>query len=86
MSQKELAQKTKREDGEPISPQFLNDIERDRRRPGTFILNALAEQLKLNADELHLIAGQLPPDVVERGADADRMKRVMEAFRRAYKR
>ena len=33
MSQKELAAKIKKVDGSPISPQYLNDIERNRRNP-----------------------------------------------------
>ena len=32
ISQKELAYKILKEDGEPITPQYLNDIERDRRK------------------------------------------------------
>lgn len=31
MSQKELAAKIVKEDGQPITPQYLNDIEHDRR-------------------------------------------------------
>ena len=31
MSQKELASRVKKEDGQAISPQYLNDVERDRR-------------------------------------------------------
>ena len=34
-SQKELAQKILRADGESISPQYLNDIEHDRRSPSS---------------------------------------------------
>ena len=33
LSQKELAAKVKKEDGQPISAQYLNDIEHDRRNP-----------------------------------------------------
>jgi len=84
LSQKELAEKTLREDGQAISPQFLNDIERDRRRPGDFILKALAANLDLNADDLHLLAGQLPPDMITGNPNADRVKQVIEAFRRTY--
>ena len=32
-SQRELVLKIVKEDGAPISPQYLNDIERDRRNP-----------------------------------------------------
>jgi transcriptional regulator with XRE-family HTH domain len=33
LSQKDLAAKVKKEDGQAISPQYLNDIEHDRRNP-----------------------------------------------------
>jgi len=85
LSQKQLADETLREDGQPISPQFLNDIERDRRRPGPFILNSLAKNLELDLDELHLLAGQVPPDMVAGSTDDNRLKQVMQAFRRTYR-
>jgi len=40
MSQKQLASLIIKEDGTPISPQYLNDIERDRRNPPTTSLLA----------------------------------------------
>ena len=44
ISQKDLAAKTRKEDGTPISPQYLNDIEHDRRDPpGEYICTALIE-------------------------------------------
>jgi transcriptional regulator with XRE-family HTH domain len=86
MSQKQLAERTLKEDGKPISPQFLNDIERDRRRPGVYILNQLARSLGLDPDQLHWLAGQVPPDVVEGGADEGRLEEAIQAFRKAYKR
>jgi transcriptional regulator with XRE-family HTH domain len=84
LSQKDLAGETLKEDGAPISPQFLNDIERDRRRPGTHILNALAARLGLDPDRLHLLAGQVPPDLVEGRADPHRVDQVIAAFRKTY--
>ena len=33
VSQRELAMRIVKEDGAPISPQYLNDIERNRRNP-----------------------------------------------------
>jgi transcriptional regulator with XRE-family HTH domain len=86
LSQKELAAETLKEDGAPISPQFLNDIERDRRRPGSHILNVLAARLNLDPDDLHFLAGQVPPEVVEGKATPERIDRAIAAFRRTYKR
>jgi transcriptional regulator with XRE-family HTH domain len=82
LSQKDLAARTLREDGQSMSAQFLNDIERDRRRPGPVLLAALAEQLNLNADELHLLAGQVPPDLLEGLGDETRRKAAAKAFRK----
>lgn len=82
LSQKDLAGLLRREDGQPISPQFLNDVERDRRRPGPAVLASIAQQLGLDADVLHLLAGQVPPDLVE-GQDPERLKRAAAAFRRS---
>ena len=53
ISQRELALKVLKEDGLPISPQYLNDIERDRRNPpGDSLLDQLAGELNLDKDYL----------------------------------
>ena len=85
LSQKQLAAETLKEDGKSISAQFLNDIERDRRRPSSHILNGLAARLGLEADDLHFLAGQVPPDFVEGKADPKRIEQAIAAFRRTYK-
>jgi transcriptional regulator with XRE-family HTH domain len=84
MSQKELAGRVRKEDGQPISPQFLNDLERDRRRPSNQILKSIAEVLSASVDEYHLLAGQLPPDVIGGEAAPGRVAEVMKALRRTY--
>ena len=38
LSQKDLAAKVKKEDGQAISAQYLNDIEHDRRNPPSELL------------------------------------------------
>jgi transcriptional regulator with XRE-family HTH domain len=86
MTQKDLAAQVLKEDGEAISPQFLNDIERDRRKPSHQVLARIAEVLKKNVDEYHLLAGQLPPDLLRGSAEPDRLKEVMRAFRKTYTR
>ena len=60
LSQKELAACIKREeDGEPISPQYLNDIERDRRSPSSdHLIQQFAKVLAVDADYLHYLAGK----------------------------
>jgi transcriptional regulator with XRE-family HTH domain len=60
LSQKQLASKVKKEDGKAISPQYLNDIEHDRRNPpGEFLIAQLARALDLPKDALMAAAGVL---------------------------
>lgn len=64
MSQKELAASIRKENGEPISPQYLNDIEHARRNPpGEFLIEQFAKVLGLPKDSLLVAAGLLPEDV-----------------------
>lgn len=83
-SQKELASRIQREDGKPISPQYLNDIERDRRTPGEHVLVELAGELGLdsNLDWMHYLIGKWPDDLKELSMDADTFARRMRVFRR----
>jgi transcriptional regulator with XRE-family HTH domain len=89
LSQKELAAKIKKEDGEAISAQYLNDIEHGRRNPpNDFILKQLADLLDINLDLLYVHAGELPEDL--RSSDlnaeqAEQIKALYEAFRRTLR-
>src|SRR5438309_2342867 len=72
ISQKELAERIKKEDGEAISPQYLNDIERDRRNPPSeYLISQFAKELKLSTDYLLLAAGMLPRELREKVGDSD---------------
>lgn len=85
VSQKELAQKIKKEDGEPISPQYLNDIERDRRNPPSeFLIAQLAKELLLSKDYLLLASGSLPSELKDKlsESDPDSVERAYQAFRK----
>lgn len=62
-SQKQLAERILREDGAPISPQYLNDIERDRRIPPDYLLKRFAEQLDVDLEYLVFLAGRVPPSM-----------------------
>lgn len=80
LSQKELAGKIQKEDEEPISPQYLNDIEHDRRNPQSdFLIEQFAKHLKLSKDHLIAAAGMWPTDLRQKLPAAD-PKRVAEAF------
>lgn len=79
ISQRELADRIRKENGDPISPQYLNDLERDRRNPPSeYLLGQFATELHLPVDYLLFVAGQLPREL--RGVDAE-PGQVAEAFR-----
>lgn len=85
LSQKELAEKLKKEDGAPISPQYLNDIEHDRRNPPSeFILEQIAAILKIPRDVLSYYADRMPSDV-PKNVDGERVVAAYQAFRKALK-
>jgi transcriptional regulator with XRE-family HTH domain len=84
ISQKELARRIKKEDGSPISPQYLNDIERDRRNPPSpYLLDRFAEELGLPHDYLHFLARQLPEDIASGDYEPERVESAFKAFRKA---
>src|SRR5262245_43587519 len=61
LSQKELAAKIRKEDGEAITPQYLNDIEHDRRNPQSdHLVKEFAKVLQIDAQTLYAIVGLLP--------------------------
>lgn len=84
LSQKQLAALIHREDGNPISPQYLNDIERDRRTPGDHVLEQLASVLGLDSslDWMYYLVGKWPDDLKELSMDADTFTDKMRVFRR----
>jgi transcriptional regulator with XRE-family HTH domain len=88
ISQKTLAARIKKEDGEPISPQYLNDIERDRRNPPSeYLIAQFAKELQLSTDYLLLAAGTIPKDIAVRLSDSDpeTVDRAFRAFRKTIK-
>ncbi len=86
LSQKDLAARIVKEDGTPISPQYLNDIERDRRNPPSdFMIEQLAELLGVPKDMLYHQAGEVPKDLRETEADEERVVEAWTAFRRVWR-
>jgi transcriptional regulator with XRE-family HTH domain len=87
MSQKELAALILREeDQQPISPQYLNDIERDRRNPSSdYLIQQFAKALKIEADYLHYLAGKLPEEIRRRNLSEEAVKAAFTAFRKPQK-
>lgn len=88
ISQKDLAAKIRKDDGESISPQYLNDIEHDRRNPPSgFITEQFAQHLKLSKEHLTAAAGMWPTDLRKKlaGADPGKVEEAFRAFRRVLK-
>lgn len=81
-SQKELSEKVLKEDGKPISPQYLNDLERNRRdAPSDHLIQAFASILTIDVNLLFYSAGEFAPELRDR-TDLDRVGRAIAAFRR----
>jgi transcriptional regulator with XRE-family HTH domain len=87
MSQKELASKVKKEDGQAISPQYLNDVERDRRNPpNEYLIAQIAAALKVDKDVLCVSAGMAPEDLKKLAAtNPQHLEEVFKAFRKKGK-
>jgi len=86
LSQKDLAALIRKEDGSAISPQYLNDIEHDRRGPPPdYIIDQLADALNVPREYLYYLAGQLPADLRERdqSTEPEKVQEAFRAFRRA---
>lgn len=80
---KDLAAKVLREDEEPISPQYLNDIEHDRRSPSSDrMVQQFADALGIDRDWLYYLAGRFPDDVRDKNLSAKQVTELMVAFRR----
>ncbi len=88
LSQKQLAERILREeDGQPISPQYLNDIERDRRSPTSdHLIQQFAKVLKIDADYLDYLAGKLPEEIRAKNLSEEAVKAAFTAFRKQPKR
>jgi transcriptional regulator with XRE-family HTH domain len=86
LSQKELAGKIKKEDGQPISAQYLNDIEHDRRNPPSgHMLEQFARELDTPVEYFYYWAGELPADLQGRDADQEQVVAAYRAFRKELK-
>jgi transcriptional regulator with XRE-family HTH domain len=87
LSQKDLASRILREDGEAISPQYLNDIERNRRQPSSdHLIRQFAQVLGVEADYLHYLAGKFPDEIRRRNLSESEVAQAFQAFRGGPKR
>lgn len=86
LSQKELAEKILKEDGSHISPQYLNDLERDRRNPpGEHLLHQFSVILDIDKDFLSYLTDGLPPDVRKLSDDPQRVAEALRVFRKTLR-
>jgi transcriptional regulator with XRE-family HTH domain len=83
LSQKDLAGIIlKEEDGTAISPQYLNDIEHDRRSPTSdHLIRQFAKALDLQEDLLFVLAGKIPDDVRKRVRNTEQAAMAFMSFR-----
>ncbi len=83
MSQQEMAALLKNRDGKPLSSSYFNYLERDRGKPPDYLLDQIAEILKVSRDVLYFWAKRVPPDL-EPGDNVDpgRVDAAYRAFRR----
>jgi len=86
LSQKELAEKIMREDGEgSVSAQYLNDIEHDRRAPSSdHMIGEFVRVLGLGENYLYYLADRVPASVRKMALSPDEVELwVSAAFRRS---
>jgi transcriptional regulator with XRE-family HTH domain len=75
------------EDQTPISPQYLNDIEHDRRTPSSdFLMKQFAKVLKVESDFLFFLAGAIPEELRKEPRTQEEVVELFSAFRRTGKR
>jgi len=80
---KDLATRVLREDEEPISPQYLNDIEHNRRSPSSDrMVQQFADALGIDRDWLYYLAGRFPDDIRGKNLSQKQVSEAMVAFRR----
>ena len=83
LSQKELAARIRREDDGHISPQYLNDLERNRRNPPSeYLLRQFAQALDLPSEFLFYVVGQLPEDLRDQSDQPGEVVAAFRAFRK----
>jgi transcriptional regulator with XRE-family HTH domain len=89
LSQKDLAARISKEDGEAITPQYLNDIEHDRRNPTSdHFVQQFANVLEIESAALYGLIGMLPErdrKLVTRSTP-DQVGKAFVAFRKSLSR
>lgn len=67
-----------------ISPQYLNDIEHDKRSPSSpQLIEQIAAALQIDPEYLSYLAGRVSEEVKEQKLDQATFQKAMVAFRKA---
>lgn len=75
---REFAQKVIKEDGEPMSPSYLCDIEQGRRKPPALVvIQRMAKLLDGDFDKLMELAHRTPPDIKEIVQGNEEVRRML---------
>jgi transcriptional regulator with XRE-family HTH domain len=86
LTQKDVAARIKQDDGNPLSVQYLSDIEHGRRgAPPDYVIKQLARVLRLELDLLYFRAGRLPLDIRSHTVSDERAVAACRAFRSALR-
>ena len=86
LSQKDLASRIMREEGGgAISPQYLNDIEHDRRSPSSdHMIQELSRELDISENVLSILANRVPPKLRNLHLNPQTVDRLVQvAFRQS---
>jgi len=82
LSLSKMAEMIKKEDGSTITPQYLNDIERNRRNPPSEgMIRQISNALGVSADYLLFLAGKAPGDISKNHSPED-IEEAYTAFRK----
>jgi transcriptional regulator with XRE-family HTH domain len=83
LTQREVAERIRFEDGRVISGPYLVELEHNTRRPPrAYLIEQFARALSLKADVLYFAAGRLPADLESRDVPDALVIVAFQAFRR----
>jgi len=87
LTQREIAERIRFEDGHAISGAYLVELEHNTRRPPrAFLIEQFASALSLKADLLYFAAGRLPADLDGRDVSNELIVLAFESFRQELNR
>lgn len=79
---RELARQVLKEDGKPISFQYLSDVENDSRNPPSdYLIDKLASVLKVSRNLLFIHARRIPQDLPLTSITESEADKIYTAFR-----